>query len=101
MKALNIKQPYANQILSGEKTEEFRRWKTAFRGDFVVVSSKNPAIEPAGCAICLAELYDVKEYEKGDYGFLLRNIRPLENIPVRGKLKFFDVPDELVKVKGV
>jgi hypothetical protein len=49
--ALSIKQPWANMIISGEKTIETRTWSTDFRGDLLIVSSKTPAIAPAGYAL--------------------------------------------------
>jgi hypothetical protein len=33
----------------------------------------------------------------GKYGFVLRNARPLPFTPLRGQLKFFDVPDEVIR----
>lgn len=42
MKALSIKQPWANLIADGEKTIETRSWSTPFRGPLLIVSSKKP-----------------------------------------------------------
>jgi len=47
-KALSLKQPMANWVMSGKKTIETRKWVTAYRGDIVICSSKNPNIHPAG-----------------------------------------------------
>lgn len=42
MKALSIKQPWAEMILQGLKTIEVRCWKTEFRGDLLICSSAKP-----------------------------------------------------------
>ena len=44
MKAISIRQPYAMQIVSGEKTIETRIWKTKYRGKILIVSSKTPQV---------------------------------------------------------
>jgi len=92
VKALSIKQPWADQIAQGSKKIEYRSWNTKFKGDFVVVASKSPSIEglPTGCTICLAELYDVTG-QPGDYQWHLRNIRPLPPVPIQGRLRFFEI----------
>jgi hypothetical protein len=103
-KAISLKQPWANLVASGEKTIETRKWSTNYRGDIVICSSKNPKIEPAGYALCIAELYHIepmkKEHEskaciklyRGAYSWFLRNIRPLKPpVPVKGSLGIFDL----------
>jgi hypothetical protein len=40
-KCLSLKQPYAELLVSGMKTIEVRKWKTKFRGQFLVHESKN------------------------------------------------------------
>jgi hypothetical protein len=40
MKALSILQPYAELIVSGKKDIEIRKWKTSFRGNFLIHASK-------------------------------------------------------------
>jgi len=42
MKALSLKQPFAELIVSGKKTIELRNWNTKFRGKFLVHASKVP-----------------------------------------------------------
>jgi len=39
MKALSVKQPWANKIASGEKTIEVRTWYTHYRGPLLIVLS--------------------------------------------------------------
>lgn len=80
MKALSIKQPFAELIRNGSKTIETRKWKTSYRGDILICSSiskhdgyvkykdfvmskklldKLPNIA-YGYAICVASLTDVR-----------------------------------------
>jgi hypothetical protein len=40
MKCLSLKQPYADLLVSGDKTIETRTWNTKFRGQFLVHASK-------------------------------------------------------------
>ncbi len=40
MKALSLKQPWAELILQGKKKIEIRRWNTNFRGEFLIHASK-------------------------------------------------------------
>ena len=118
MKVLSLKQPFAELILSGKKTIELRNWKTNFRGEFLIHSSKIPDEKamkqfgfndrPLGFIIGKVKLVDVKEYkdnlefnadnnlhlvtpESGTFGFILENpkrINPI--IPARGFLNFWD-----------
>jgi predicted transcriptional regulator len=39
MKALSLKQPMAELILTGKKTMETRHWNTKFRGEFLIHAS--------------------------------------------------------------
>lgn len=76
MKALSLKQPYAELIVTGQKTIELRSWKTKHRGKFLVHASKyQPSLselEPFGlkldqlefgALIGTAELVSVKDYD--------------------------------------
>jgi ASC-1-like (ASCH) protein len=36
MKALSLRQPYAELIIKGDKTIEIRTWNTEFRGEFLI-----------------------------------------------------------------
>ncbi len=66
MKALSVQQPWANMIASGLKTIETRKWWTPYRGDLLICSSKRPAIEPAGAAICIVRLVDCRRLTPRD-----------------------------------
>jgi len=103
-KAISLKQPWANLVAQGKKTIETRKWATAYRGDLVICSSKNPKIEPAGYALCIVELYHIEPMKKSHekkacikvypkaHSWFLRNIRSLKKIvPVKGELGVFDL----------
>ncbi len=118
MKALSLKQPFAELILEGKKTIELRKWSTNFRGEFLIHASKNPDKEsmerfglknlPLGMIVGKAELVNIKKYENkeehdndknlhlasdvwGDYGFILENPIRIKPIPCKGQLNFFEV----------
>jgi ASC-1-like (ASCH) protein len=75
MKALSLRQPYAELIVQGKKTIEIRNWNTKFRGKFLVHAAWNVFFEDCkklgidpnklvrGAVIGEAELVDVKKYE--------------------------------------
>ena len=118
MKALSLKQPYAELILQGKKKIELRKWNTKFRGEFLIHASKIPDKEamqifgfkelPIGAIVGKANLINVKKYQNeqehqkdkevhlasnywGNYGFILENpqrINPI--IPAKGKLGFWE-----------
>lgn len=103
MKALSIKQPWANMIAAGEKTIETRTWPTDYRGPLLIVSAKEPRIDPAGCAVAIVELTDCRPMTRRDeraaccatykdaVAWVFENIRSLPPFPVRGQLGIFDV----------
>lgn len=118
MKALSLKQPFAELVVSGKKTIELRKWKTNFRGEFLVHASKVPDCKamkklnftelPLGAIVGKVFLVDVKKYTNeresrkdkkkhladssfGSFGFILKNnkrIKPV--IPYKGKLNFWE-----------
>ncbi len=125
MKALSLKQPWAELVVSGKKTIELRKWKTNFRGEFLIHASRVPDSNamkrfgfenlPLGMIVGKAELVDVKDYkilkeefEKdkdkhlatsdwGEYGFILKNPRRLEKpIQAKGSLNFWEFKDNLI-----
>ncbi len=74
MKSLSLKQPWAEFIVSGRKTIEIRKWKTNFRGEILIHTSKSPDAKammrfgfkegslPLGFIIGRVKLVDVKNY---------------------------------------
>ena len=69
MKALSLKQPFAELILQRKKKIELRKWNTKFRGEFLIhtskVSDKESMVKfgfkelPCGCIVGKATLVDV------------------------------------------
>ncbi len=117
MKALSLKQPFAELIVSGKKTIELRKWNTHFRGEFLIHASKIPdkkAMEkfgfeklPLGFIVGKVKLIDVKKYKNeeehkkdknkhladsfwGNFGFILKNQKRTKLIPAKGKLNFWN-----------
>lgn len=117
MKALSLKQPFAELILQGKKKIELRKWNTSFRGTFFIHASKQPDAEamkrfgfttlPTGCIVGKADLISVKRYatEKehandkqlhlassywGNYGFILEKVERVDTVDVKGKLGFWE-----------
>lgn len=115
MKALSIRQPWAGLIGAGLKTIETRKWKTYYRGDLLIVSSKkaDPHLgdlyqdilcHKHGCTIAIVKVVDcvpmAPEHTEAAmcsvwpdmYAWILEDVRPTKNIPVTGKLSIFDIP---------
>lgn len=119
MKALSIKQPWAWLIVNGHKDIENRSWGTYYRGPVLIHAGKKPDEDfwalglPEICQkipsdkdlqfggiVGVAEIVNcVRKSESpwffGEYGFVLRNARPLPFHPVRGQLGFFNVDLEI------
>lgn len=117
MKALSLKQPFAELILQGRKKIELRKWNTKFRGEFFIHASKAPDKKamkefgfedlPTGMIVGKAVLKEVKHYKNsaehkkdrnlhlaseawGRYGFVLNNVHRVKEIPAKGKLNFWE-----------
>ena len=122
MKALSIKQPYAELILQGKKKIELRKWNTHFRGTFLIhvpkVSDEDAMKKfkfeglPNGCIVGKVDLVDVKHYKSesehkkdkslhlasskwGNYGFVLKDSRRMKPIPCKGALGFWNFKGKL------
>lgn len=94
-----------------QKTIEVRSKNTKYRGDLLVCSSAKPILpgHQSGVTLGLVELYDVKRVEdftaddwaatcipvqnrpKTGWGWLMRNPRPVIEMPVKGQLGFYDI----------
>lgn len=117
MKALSIKQPWAWAILHGKPVEN-RTWKTNFRGPFLIHTGKKfdregylwlhrnrnfltaslPHSEdiPTGGIVGKARIVDCVDQHPspfffGPWGFVLKDAEPVDFVPYRGKLGFFEV----------
>jgi len=105
VKAISLHQPWASLIARGRKTIETRRWPTRYRGDLLIVSTRQPIIRdlPAGKALCIVDLYACERmtvmhepdaccaWYPDAYAWLLRNIRPIEPFAVKGSQGFYDI----------
>ena len=111
MKALSVKQPWANLIASGRKTIETRTWTTTYRGSLLIVSSKRPNISPAGSAVAVVELVDCRRMTKADeaaaccavypnaVSWVMEDIRRVRPFPVKGALGVFDCPIDQARLE--
>ena len=114
MKAISLKQPWASMIANGSKTIETRTWPTKYRGDLLIVASRRPIINglPTGQALCVVELFDCRpmkkedeqaacckmyEYGIGGFAWVLKNLRPVVPVDIRGTLGIYEVADELIE----
>lgn len=115
---LSIRQPWAWLIVNGYKDIENRDWPTRFRGRiyihagkamdrdeyesalYVIASGELPIELPPfselerGGIVGEAEITDcVRSHNSpwffGEYGFVLKNQKPLPFVPVKGALGFF------------
>lgn len=110
LKAISIKQPFADWIQRGLKTIEVRSWQPGYLGDLVICSTKHIAHELnyqpdhdllLGHALCIVELTHVTKftpehvndalcaYRIGEYAWHLkfkRTIKPFPILGVGGKL---------------
>ncbi|MES2567301.1 MAG: ASCH domain-containing protein [Bacteroidota bacterium] len=59
--------PYAEWIKTGHKTIETRTRAFSYRGDLVICCGKtNSVSENAGKALCIVELWKIRDLKKGD-----------------------------------
>jgi hypothetical protein len=128
MKALSVRQPYAELILQGKKTIELRKWNTNFRGEFLIHSSKISDMNamtkmgfkelPCGFILGKVKLVDVKHYKNeeehlkdkdkhlassfwGNHGFVLENPARFDKpISCKGNLGFWEFNEENKGIKG-
>lgn len=112
---LSVRQIWADLIGSNRKPIETRSWRTEYRGELLICSSKqmdksftSPTLATVlteryrlGITVCLVDLVDVRPlqpcdealtlcpFESGRWAWVLENIRPVAPLPVCGSLKLF------------
>lgn len=104
IKALSLKQPFANWVASGKKTIETRTWSTPYRGDILICASQSGKGEPRGVALCVIRLDNIRAMREGDAeaacvelypkarAWVTSSLRILKQpIPIKGKLGLFEV----------
>lgn len=116
---LALMQPWAWLILYAGKRIENRTWGTRYQGELVLLASKKmdpefdwslftrlgidaPNDFSTGGIVGICKLaYVVKNsidpWFVGPYGFVLRDVRPVEFVSYPGSLGLFGVPKELVR----
>jgi len=111
MRALSIKQPFAELIARGEKTREYRSRTMSHRGPLLVVASKvadraalsasklDPDSLVYGHAVCIVDVVDVEETDDG-YAYVLARPRRVEPEPVLGSLSLYTVDDARIRETG-
>lgn len=125
MKALSVRQPWAQCIAEGVKTVEVRSRDTKHRGDLVIHSSArfdegyghdpDCAGFPLGQAICVVKLVESRPLTMADvdaallptdwkpdecadlFAWVLEDPRQIEPVPWKGSLNFWHLPDEQIK----
>lgn len=125
LKAITVRQPWANAIIQGWKSIENRSWPTKVRGtiaihaaqksedkeffefvrgrgleDQVLLDDVSAKGLPRSAVIGLVDIADcvtssASPWFEGPFGFILTNPRPLRPIACRGALQIFDL-DPLV-----
>lgn len=118
MKCISIRQPWAWLIIHGGKDVENRPWPTKFRGPLLIHASKGMTQREYEAAWLYAQdrgvwlprfsdlqrggiigevnLYDcaadvISPWFEGPFGFALRDPKPMEFVPMAGKLGLFNV----------
>jgi hypothetical protein len=118
IRALNVRAPWAQFIMTGEKPYEFRSWETSYRGPVVIVSSvtRPPAALLArvgvsraeadsylyGYAIGIVDLVKVRPGRRGDEAlafcdtrggvvWIVANPRPIEPFRVEGRCGLYSL----------
>ena len=123
MKALSIRHPWVDLILSGAKTVEIRAWATRYRGPLLLHAGSQfgiaerdmaarlrvalPDAEARGAIVGLAELVDCRPVLRQDWkkaclpplegklwAWVLEDARPIGPIPHAGRRMLFDVEEE-------
>lgn len=119
MKALSVKQPWAELIALGRKTIETRTWATKYRGPLLICAGKTrheavfrwfdswmSSVDltvpfPLSVAVAVVDLVDCRPMTEEDclpamhelvkYAWMLENARRVEPFPVKGQLGVFEV----------
>ncbi len=121
VKALTIRQPWAELILRGRKPYELRSWRTKYRGPLVIHAAAkvdsddarqlglNPETLTTGCFVGIAVLSDVRPYTGTDakllsskraggdwypnlFSWVLMKPRRISPVKAKGQLGLFKVP---------
>lgn len=106
MKALSIHPEYAMEIFNGTKTEEYRTWRTNYRGDLLICNSaRKTRGAVAGYALCVVKMIGIEERYDSDGKYYAWKLAPFEKdgsywiepLPIKGRQRLFNVADDLIK----
>ncbi len=124
MKALSIKQPWADSIVFGHKSIECRSWETNYRGELFIHASKVPDLSmkelkelyedelpPLGSIVGKVDLIDCRKFKSpsdnekaqldksvrfNGFAWILSNPLVLEvSIPMKGALRIYNIPSQI------
>lgn len=111
LRAVSIRQPYAELILRGDKTEEYRTWRVS-HGPLLIHASRTVTADereeaeeagidlsqvPTGALIGLVHVNEI-EGEEGDYAWqLARPIRFSKPVPYQGAASIMRVSMDVVR----
>lgn len=117
MKALSIRQPWAWLIVNGHKDIENRSWRTKYRGQVLIhagqtmyredyewaheiavshgVTLPMPDVLQKGGIVGVASItgcvdQSLSPWFFGPKGFTLADAKPMQFVPLKGKLSFFE-----------
>jgi len=114
VKALSVRQPWAELIAQGRKTIELRSWRTDYRGPLLICAgvawhpegvALHGRIGDRGIAVCVVDLVDVREFVPrrdafaacvaragvgSGWAWVLEDPRRTPPTPVKGRLTLFD-----------
>jgi len=114
VRAITIRQPWAELIVRGEKDVENRSWRTHHRGPLLIHAGAQayrdsfaehhvPDDAERSAIIGIVEVVDCKQertsawHQEGSWGwYLARAKRFLKPIPMKGQRGLFEVPDRKV-----
>ncbi|MBQ3335494.1 MAG: ASCH domain-containing protein [Eubacteriaceae bacterium] len=99
MKALSLRADYAWDVMTLEKTEEYRTWNTKHRGDLLICSTQQKMRGfVSGHALCVVSVTDVTyEPDDGIYTWFLDYRYPVVPFSVKGRQRLYNVDDALIK----
>lgn len=99
MKALSVRGDYVMDMIKGKKKIEYRTWTTKYRGPLLMCSTaKKVAGSAPGYATCVVNLKGIRYSDIDECYYWLIDLQDvIKPIHVKGQLKLFNVPDELIK----
>jgi hypothetical protein len=125
MKVLSVRQPFAHLLCEGLKDVENRDWSTFYRGPLLIHAGKQFEDEAVDWILDRLDVDERKRFPMrksaflcggivgivrmvdcvtsseskwfcGDYGWVFDRASPLPFMPMRGQLRLFDAPPEIV-----